>query len=160
MGSNQSVDCTRVILNESYEGKNGAMLPPYMGAAMLATLSLIYIPIMVCIWKNRRKQAVHFKSPNMILIGGIGMYLDASCNVIASMQTNSKIICYQSLFLNIVFHYIGYFALIFRARRIAKVMKLESKYLDRIYKLTKSNLNNSSNTNATSTNPSVVDSRP
>ena len=106
---------------------------------------------MICIWKNRRKQAVYFKSPNMILIGGVGLYLDASFNIIASMQTNSTVICFQSLFCNFTFHYIGYFALIFRAKRIANVMKLEAKYLDKIYTITENTKTNVKGSNASLT---------
>ena len=40
-------------------------------------ISMAYIPILFLVWKNREKQAVYFKSPLMILMGGTCLYLDS-----------------------------------------------------------------------------------
>ena len=50
-------DCTATIVHESYENNKikGAMLPLAGGIAILIILACIYIPIMILIWKNRRK---------------------------------------------------------------------------------------------------------
>lgn len=45
-------------------------------------LSLIYLPIMYMIYSNRHTQAVSFKSPLLILIGGTALYIDAMCNIL------------------------------------------------------------------------------
>jgi len=72
----------------------------------------------------------------MIIIGGIGFYLDSIFNVIIETTGNNNTTnCMLSIFCTMAIHYIGYMTLIFRAERIFKVMKLEKKYLDRLYKL-------------------------
>jgi len=53
-----------------------------VGTILIVMLSLIYLPILFIIWKWRNKQVVFFKSPYMIIIAGIGFYLDVICNVI------------------------------------------------------------------------------
>lgn len=49
---------------------------------MLSVVSLIYLPILGMIWKNRYKQVVYFKSPLMIMTGGISLYIDAVANLV------------------------------------------------------------------------------
>jgi len=78
------------------------------------------------IWKWRNKQAVSFKSPYMIIIGGIGFYLDSIVNIIIAVSGNNfKVNCMLSIFCTMPIHYIGYFALIFRAKRVFGIMILE-----------------------------------
>jgi hypothetical protein len=47
----------------------------------MVVLSALYLPTMLLIFKNRHKQEVYFKSPYMIITGGIGLYLDSMMNV-------------------------------------------------------------------------------
>jgi hypothetical protein len=111
---------------------------------LIGVISIIYFPILLLIYKWRHKQAVYFKSPKMIIVGGFSLYLDSIVNVainskIYSFLTDYKdkwtYICFSSVATTLVFHYIAYFCLIFRAFRIFKIMDLEKKFLDRIYKL-------------------------
>ena len=90
------------------------------------------------IYKWRHKQPVFFKSPYMIIIGGIGFYLDSVLNIIIAMTNNKETAnCILSIICTVNIHYIGYLCLIFRAERIFKVMKLEQIYLDQICNMAK-----------------------
>ena len=106
--------------------------------AFATIVSLLYIPVMVLIWKERNKQAVFFKSPKMILIGGMALYLDSLVNIAINSNalwnagSEPSGVCVLSILTTLTFHYIGYFSVIFRAKRIFKVMRLTKKYLDRI----------------------------
>ena len=78
------------------------------------------------IWKWRNKQAVSFKSPYMIIIGGIGFYLSSMGNILVTASGNYfKYNCMISIFCTMPIHYIGYFSLIFRAKRVFGIMILE-----------------------------------
>lgn len=101
-------------------------------------LVLLYMPVMIMIYRNQHQQAVIFKSPKLILLGGMALFIDSANNVFINWIWPSKeIVCYLSIFDTFIFHYIAYFSLIFRASRIFKVMGLEKKYLTKIYNLTK-----------------------
>ena len=77
----------------------------------------------------------------MILFGGVNLYFDSVINISINSQLyhNYKqkwaYICISSIVTTLVFHYIAYFSLIFRAVRIFKMMELETAFLDKIYKL-------------------------
>ena len=85
------------------------------GLIILAFLSIVYLTIIGLIWINRHKQAVFYKSPKLIVIGGIGMYLDACLVIIIFMTNDSKTVCTLSIFCTLTVHYVGYFSVIFRA---------------------------------------------
>jgi hypothetical protein len=57
-------------------------LSPSKAVVLGVVLTIIYIPILVKIWKNRNVQCVLFNSPKLILCGGIALYLDSICNVL------------------------------------------------------------------------------
>lgn len=93
---------------------------------------------MVMIYRNQHQQAVIFKSPKLIILGGLSLYLDSAINILINWtEPTRETVCYLSIFDTLIFHYIAYFSLIFRASRIFKVMGLEKKYLTQIYNLTK-----------------------
>ena len=123
----------------------------------MVLISAIYLPIMILIWKNRHKQDVYFKSPYMIITGGIGLYLDSMLNILLmSLGDRTKTRCYLSIMTTMTVHYLGYLSLIFRARRVVKVMMLERKYLDEIYEMADSG---KSSVGGLSSLPSVLKAR-
>jgi len=110
------------------------------GIASLCLISIFYVPILYVIYIWRNKQAVSFKSPKLIIIGGIGLLGDSWANIAintdwygGNYQNKAEFICVMSIFTTLVFHYTGYICLILRGFRIFKVMKLERNYLDGIY---------------------------
>jgi len=106
------------------------------GIVLIIVITLIYVPLIMIIYRWRYKQAVFFKSPYMIIIGGIGFYIDSLMNIIIKMtDSHDYLNCILSIVCTMTIHYIGYLCLIFRAKRIFKVMKLEKKYLDRIHNM-------------------------
>ena len=50
--------------------------------AHIVIVSLIYIPIMLFILKNKKNQAVYIKSPNLILLGSLGLLIDSILNIV------------------------------------------------------------------------------
>ena len=107
--------------------------------AYITVVSILYIPILVLIFYFRNKQAIHFKSPLMIILGGFCLYSD-SVIIILNMSKLFKVNnyfgkCALSVSTTILFHFTAYFCIIFRAIRIFTVMNLEKRYLDKIYKL-------------------------
>ena len=50
-----NTDCTGMIIDMSFDSNknDGALVPIDTGIVILIILSLIYIPIMICIWINR-----------------------------------------------------------------------------------------------------------
>mmetsp|Transcript_1993 Transcript_1993/g.3511 ORF Transcript_1993/g.3511 Transcript_1993/m.3511 type:complete len:160 (+) Transcript_1993:3-482(+) len=104
---------------------------------MLLALTLVYFPILCYIWRHRFKNVVYFKSPYMILIGGIGLYLDSVINLMIMHLQNSdrdpdnlKMITILSIIATCSMHYISYFSIIFRAQRIFQVTRLLKERLD------------------------------
>ena len=73
----------------------------------------------------------------MIILGGIGLYLDSSFNIILSAMSSNEYEhkCLISIMTTCTVHYLGYFSLVSRAKRVFKVMRLERKYLDEIYEM-------------------------
>ena len=73
----------------------------------------------------------------MIILGGIGLYLDSSFNIVLGAMTSNEyeFKCLISIMTTCTVHYIGYFSLVSRAKRVFKVMRLERKYLDEIYEM-------------------------
>ena len=71
----------------------------------------------------------------MIILGGIGLYMDSAFNILLlSMNNNEyKSKCLISIMTTCTVHYLGYLSLVSRAKRVFKVMRLERKYLDEIY---------------------------
>ena len=71
------------------------------------------------------------------MTGGIGLYLDSSFNILLMALPGSqyKSKCYISILVTCTVHYLGYLSLVSRAKRVFKVMRLERKYLDEIYKM-------------------------
>lgn len=111
-----------------------------ISVVLMIAFCVLYLPVIFMIWKERNKQAVYFKSPMMILIAGFSLLGDSLVNII--INTNDiwgteeyqyQGICSISIMDTLTFHYIAYFAIIFRGRRIFKVMNLTAKYLDKIY---------------------------
>jgi len=110
----------------------------YWMVILIVIISLIYIPLLLIIYKWRYKPAVFFKSPYMIIIGGLGFYIDSFINIIIEMTDNHDYFnCTLSIFCTMMIHYVGYLCLIFRAERIFKIMKLEKTHLDRIHNIAK-----------------------
>ena len=109
--------------------------------ALSVLLLLLFVPILVIIWQNQNKQAVYFKSPKVILIGGVCLMLDCLLNVLINTENtlSSKMVCIFSVYITLIPYMVAYFCLIFRAQRIFKVMRLTSKHLNRIYGLAKEN---------------------
>ena len=102
---------------------------------------LMYAIVLVMIFCNRNKQAVYFKSPWLIIICGISLFADSGINIMINtnyweptdqqyFNIKCKFICGLSILTTCTFHYISYFAIIFRAKRILRVIELEQKYLD------------------------------
>lgn len=109
-------------------------------AVILGIIILIlYVPVLVVIWWNQNKQAVYFKSPKMIMIGGINLMIDCLLNIYINTENalSNNAICVLSIFITLIFYFVAYFTIIFRAKRIFKVMGLTQKYLNRIYDLAK-----------------------
>jgi len=71
----------------------------------------------------------------MIIIGGIGFYLNSIINVIVATNLNPSALCMLSIFNAYTIKYIGYLCLIFRSKRIFKIIELEKEYIDKIYSL-------------------------
>ena len=105
----------------------------FVTVALACLLSIIFLPVMIIIFIKRKTQAVSFKSPKLIILGGSALYLDAIFNIILLNDVGNNINCYISIFVTMVIHYLAYFCLIYRARRIFYIIKLESMYLDQIY---------------------------
>lgn len=99
----------------------------------MIVLSFVYLPIMFMIYSHRHTQAVSFKSPQLILLGGIALYIDAICNILLLNELSDKLSCYLSIIVTLTIHYIGYLSLIFRAQRIFRIMSIEAMFLDDIY---------------------------
>lgn len=51
------------------------------------------------------------------------------------------VICYVQIWVTLTFHFMGYFAIIFRASRVIKVMELTKQYLQRIYQIAQNDNN-------------------
>jgi hypothetical protein len=73
----------------------------------------------------------------MIILGGIGLYLDSAFNILLSALTSNEYgtKCFISIMTTCTVHYLGYFSLVSRAKRVFRVMRLERKYLDEIYEM-------------------------
>ena len=78
----RSVNCTSFILKEVAADNSEPQITKDQCVFLMIVLSALYIPIMVLIFLNRHKQEVYFKSPYMIITGGIGLYLDSMFNVL------------------------------------------------------------------------------
>jgi hypothetical protein len=78
----------------------------------------------------------------MIITGGIGLYLDATLNIVLmSLGPEYKELkCLISILTTCTVHYLGYFSLVSRAQRVFKVLRLERKYLDEIYNMKEKSL--------------------
>ena len=104
---------------------------------LTAIMMCLYFPAIIMIYIERNKQAVLFKSPILIMIGGINLFLDSMSNIVINtkmpklmFEQETNLICYLSIVTTVIFHYIGYFAIVFRAQRIFKVMQLTKTYLN------------------------------
>jgi len=73
----------------------------------------------------------------MIIIGGIGFYLNSLSIIILTWSKNPRSNCILALFASYPIHFIGYLSLVCRAKRIFRVLKLEKKYIDEIYSINK-----------------------
>ena len=111
-----------------------------LGVFFLCSITIFYLPILYIIYIWRNKQAVSFKSPKLIIIGGMGLLGDSWVNIAINTdwyggkyENKVEFICVMSIFTTLIFHYTGYICLILRGFRIFKVMKLERNYLDTIY---------------------------
>ena len=71
------------------------------------------------------------------MTGGISLYIDAVANLVQMSLSDPTTICAIAIFDTVIFHYISYFSVVFRAYRVFKVMKLERKYLEDIYRMKK-----------------------
>ena len=147
---NPNYNCSAFFDQHKDKNPNYGSLSTELSGFCIFVISLAYLPVLFLIWKNREKQAVYFKSPKMILMGGMCLYLDSVVNIL--MQTKlgyerlshpKTMICAMSVSTTVLFHYTAYFCIIFRGIRIFQVMSLEKKYLDKIYKMAK--IGNSSN---------------
>ena len=101
-------------------------------------LTLLYLPVLVYIYIKRNKQAVHFKSPFLIIVGGISLFCDSLLNIIiARLNTkdDAHLECFLSIFTTTLPHYSSLFCLIFRAERIIDSMNLENAYIENMYKM-------------------------
>ena len=145
-------NCVQLFNNTDDQDPNASpdlLLGWGQSIVFVCIVSMLYIPVMVLIWKERNKQAVYFKSPKMILIGGMALYSDSLINIIINsdalwtVRSEAIGVCVLSILTTLTFHYIGYFSVIFRAKRIFKVMHLTKKYLDRIEQLAQDGGNHS-----------------
>ena len=100
-------------------------------------ISIIYLSILHRIYIWRTKQAVYFKSPKMILVGGWCLWVDSIINIYinTSIYPNDlalryEYVCISSIATTFIFNQVGYLCIIFRALRIFKIMVLEKQYLD------------------------------
>ena len=77
-----SVNCTDFVLETINADNIEAEITSEQCIFLMVILSALYLPTMLLIFKNRHKQEVYFKSPYMIITGGIGLYLDSMMNVL------------------------------------------------------------------------------
>ena len=73
----------------------------------------------------------------MVIIGGIGFYIHSVVVVIIACTGDAHVNCALALFGSYPVHFLGYLTLVFRAKRIFKVIRLEKKYINQIYSMTK-----------------------
>ena len=89
---------------------------------VIVFISLLYLPVLYLLFIFRHKQAVHFKSPLLIIICGCCLYFDSLFVVMSQSELFAKQdyrgVCAMSVSSTIVFHYTAYFCIIFRAIRI------------------------------------------
>ena len=124
------------------------------GIAFIVVLTGIYFSILYMIWSQRNKQAVYFKSPYMIILGGLALWFDSCINVTLNskfyigkdetmlyeeIEAKNVYFCWISIIDTMTFHYIAYLCIIFRGRRIFKIMRLEKQFLKKIYNLAREN---------------------
>ena len=105
---------------------------------IIVFLAIFYMTVIFLIIKYRNRQAISLKSPKLVGLGGFFLLLDSIVNVTINTnysffqdtKTESYFICIISIVTTVLFHYISYFAIIFRAQRIINVVNLEKRYLD------------------------------
>ena len=140
-------DCQAVFFNETRldgPSQDNLLLDRGVGWLVSVLVCAAYLPVMYFIWRWRNRQAVYFKSPMLILVGGTGLWLDSLANI--GLNTNfgwqterrkNYLICIFSILTTFGVHYIGYLCIILRAVRIFKVMQLEKRYLDKMFTIAK-----------------------
>ena len=137
-GFDKDLNCTEFIFSSSGDpgdsGLNNTLII-FIGLVLTG----IYAYILYTIWANRFKQVVYFKSPMMILIAGFSLYMDTLANLVICYLGNlnvedkyDKAIALLSIFTTCSFHYSAYLAIVFRAMRVFRIMRLERLYLDQI----------------------------
>ena len=136
-----TMDCTQLFKDSTEQHKYLITSMPTFIIIMGATI-ILYFPVILMIYHERNKQAVLFKSPTLIMIGGFNLFLDSVCNILINTKfegmgnsEQTTFICLLSIITTLIFHYIGYFCIVFRAQRIFKVMNLTKTYLTKLYQL-------------------------
>ena len=77
----QTQDCRHSLRRHGDDVDRWMILRRHESYLLIGVLSIIYFSILLLIYKWRRKQAVYFKSPKMIIVGGFSLYLDSIVNV-------------------------------------------------------------------------------
>ena len=131
--TNDSPNCTDFILDKFKQTEKKPTWP----LILMVVICACYFPVLIIICRNRRTQAVQFKSPMMILTAGVALFFDSLVNAILKMipanDQGAYFICALSVFTTCTSHYIAYFSLIYRAERIFKVIGIENDYLEKMY---------------------------
>ena len=80
-------NCTVTSINKYHNITAEGNIPVelHTGLPIIITLTIIFIPLTFMIYKWRRRQAVYFKSPGMLIIGGIGFYIDSILTTVLAM---------------------------------------------------------------------------
>ena len=73
------------------------------------------------------------KSPKLIVIAISALWADSILNLIISALPYYVPVCILSILCTTTVHYLGYFAIVFRALRIFRVMRVEDTYLKQLY---------------------------
>ena len=128
--------CQGYFENPKNDNTDNMILTSTSSLIIFVLITIVYFGILIKIWQWRGRQAVNFKSPIMIILGGICLWADSVVNifindkVFQNPNSQNEYICATSIITTFTFHYIAYFCLIFRASRIFKIMELENKHLD------------------------------
>ena len=137
MSDDDEVNCSNFIWEKFHDDPSKSSDHPKWPLFLMVVLCISYLPVFIIIYRNRRTQAVQFKSPMMILMGGVALFFDSLVNVILKLisqnETGAYIICALSVLTTCTSHYIAFFSLIYRAQRIFKVIDIENDYLEKMY---------------------------
>lgn len=91
--------------------------------------TLVYISIMYSIFRNKDKPHIQSRSPILILMITIGVYIDTILKllIISTDYENIDIKCQMAIAARIVFYYIAFFFILIRIQRVHNVNKLNEE---------------------------------